>query len=122
MPETPISDRAARTSSSLKGLMIAVTSFMRELSPPFLFGRPLPRPIRVHLSCHGLATELRLSDARPRYPSTNSEQLIGPTRVYNADCITRTLGSARVSATPAAGPWHRPSSPGVPALRSLRRR
>src|SRR5580704_11814532 len=28
MPETPISDSAARTSSSLKGLMMAVTSFM----------------------------------------------------------------------------------------------
>src|SRR5579862_1788511 len=32
MPETPISDSAARTSSSLNGLMIAVTSFMCELS------------------------------------------------------------------------------------------
>src|SRR5438874_381249 len=29
MPCTPIADRASRTSSSLKGLMIAVTSFMR---------------------------------------------------------------------------------------------
>jgi hypothetical protein len=28
MPDTPRSDRAARTSSSLKGLMIAVMSFM----------------------------------------------------------------------------------------------
>src|SRR5258708_13499395 len=28
MPETPISDRAARTSSSLKGLMIAVINFI----------------------------------------------------------------------------------------------
>src|SRR5215472_19056250 len=28
MPETPLSESAARTSSSLKGLMIAVTSFM----------------------------------------------------------------------------------------------
>jgi hypothetical protein len=28
MPETPISDKAARTSSSLKGLMIALISFM----------------------------------------------------------------------------------------------
>src|SRR5262245_15049797 len=28
MPETPISDSAARTSSSLKGLMIALISFM----------------------------------------------------------------------------------------------
>jgi hypothetical protein len=35
MPETPISDSAARTSSSLKGLMIAVTSFMCELSVGF---------------------------------------------------------------------------------------
>jgi hypothetical protein len=32
MPETPMSDSAARTSSSLNGLMIAVTSFMCELS------------------------------------------------------------------------------------------
>src|SRR6185369_7163244 len=31
MPETPMSDSAARTSSSLNGLMIAVTSFMSEL-------------------------------------------------------------------------------------------
>jgi hypothetical protein len=28
MPCTPIADRASRTSSSLNGLMIAVTSFM----------------------------------------------------------------------------------------------
>ncbi len=28
MPEMPISDSAARTSSSLNGLMMAVTSFM----------------------------------------------------------------------------------------------
>jgi hypothetical protein len=35
MPETPISDSAARTSSSLNGLMIAVTSFMCELSVGF---------------------------------------------------------------------------------------
>src|SRR6185436_16893201 len=31
MPETPMSDSAARTSSSLNGLMMAVTSFMSEL-------------------------------------------------------------------------------------------
>src|SRR5262249_48647520 len=31
MPCTPIADRASRTSSSLKGLMIAVTSFMDVL-------------------------------------------------------------------------------------------
>src|SRR5436853_5511636 len=35
MPETPMSDSAARTSSSLNGLMIAVTSFMCELSIGF---------------------------------------------------------------------------------------
>src|SRR5579859_7445898 len=35
MPETPMSDSAARTSSSLNGLMIAVTSFMCELSVGF---------------------------------------------------------------------------------------
>src|SRR6059036_1487696 len=31
MPCTPMADRASRTSSSLNGLMIAVTSFMNEL-------------------------------------------------------------------------------------------
>jgi hypothetical protein len=31
MPETPISDSAARTSSSLKGLMMAVTNFISFL-------------------------------------------------------------------------------------------
>src|SRR4029077_16040200 len=31
MPETPMSDSAARTSSSLNGLIMAVTSFMSEL-------------------------------------------------------------------------------------------
>jgi hypothetical protein len=37
MPEMPISDSAARTSSSLNGLMIAVISFMvrRLLSPVY---------------------------------------------------------------------------------------
>src|ERR1700677_4343133 len=68
MPETPISDNAARTSSSLKGLMIAVTSFMRELPPPFLLGRPLPRSDRVHLSCHDRALQLCPPGARLRQP------------------------------------------------------
>src|ERR1700735_115531 len=63
IPETPISDNAARTSSSLKGLIIAVTSFMRDLPPPFLLGRPPPRPDRVHLSCHDRAFQLRLAGA-----------------------------------------------------------
>src|SRR2546425_563755 len=31
MPRTPMADRASRTSSSLNGLMIAVTSFMNVL-------------------------------------------------------------------------------------------
>jgi hypothetical protein len=35
MPETPISDSAARTSSSLNGLMIAVTSFMSSSPSEF---------------------------------------------------------------------------------------
>src|SRR6202167_4089255 len=66
IPETPISDNAARTSSSLKGLIIAVTSFMRDLPPPFLLGRPPPRSDRVHLSCHGRAFQLRLAGDRHR--------------------------------------------------------
>src|SRR5258708_29813312 len=37
MPCTPMADRASRTSSSLNGLMIAVTSFM-ELLPPSKLG------------------------------------------------------------------------------------
>src|SRR6266849_9498415 len=37
MPCTPMADRASRTSSSLNGLMIAVTSFMNEL-PVWVMG------------------------------------------------------------------------------------
>jgi hypothetical protein len=44
MPETPISDNAERTSSSLNGLMIAVTSFMFEL--------PSIVEWEMQLSCH----------------------------------------------------------------------
>jgi acetolactate synthase-1/3 small subunit len=40
MPETPISDNAARTSSSLKGLIIAVTSFMRDSRLRYSQSRP----------------------------------------------------------------------------------
>src|SRR5690606_18551793 len=55
MPETPISDNAARTSSSLNGLIIAVTSFMRDSR--LRFSQIAPRAIqgldvRLHLSCH----------------------------------------------------------------------
>src|SRR6185437_7633458 len=58
IPETPMSDSAARTSSSLNGLMMAVTSFMCELSVGclcFVVAKPLPgfaaRAI-LQLSCH----------------------------------------------------------------------
>src|SRR6187401_1400715 len=37
MPDTPSSDRAARTSSSLKGLMIALISFMGSGSSVLVF-------------------------------------------------------------------------------------
>src|SRR6185437_14565519 len=51
IPETPMSDSAARTSSSLNGLMIAVTSFMYELSggclcPALWGGLPSSRQVR----------------------------------------------------------------------------
>src|SRR5437762_2985252 len=41
MPCTPIAESASRTSSSLKGLMIAVTSFMRVSSGRRMGGRPV---------------------------------------------------------------------------------
>src|SRR5579883_1846842 len=44
MPETPSSDSAARTSSSLNGLMMAVISFMQRLA---LGCRPNPITIRA---------------------------------------------------------------------------
>ena len=39
MPDTPISDSAARTSSSLKGLMMAVISFIQTLRAKTHLGR-----------------------------------------------------------------------------------
>src|SRR5579862_2291659 len=51
MPETPSSERAARTSSSLKGLMIAVINFIRDSAAacvgPQLGCRPNPITIRL---------------------------------------------------------------------------
>src|ERR1700678_2165760 len=38
MPDTPISDSAARTSSSLKGLIMAVINFIRGLREHWVFG------------------------------------------------------------------------------------
>src|SRR5882762_5837558 len=61
MPCTPMADRASRTSSSLNGLMIAVTSFMNEL-PEWVMDfetlelvEPLQRQGR-----HGLARRTRV--------------------------------------------------------------
>jgi hypothetical protein len=48
MPEMPISDSAARTSSSLKGLMMAVTSFI---------GTPAAAGLRQQLRFYGFAAD-----------------------------------------------------------------
>src|SRR5439155_13046366 len=66
MPDTPMSDSAARTSSSLKGLMIAVTSLMRGT----LRGAGVRREGILQLSCHApdeaKPRKLRLAPGRRR--------------------------------------------------------
>ena len=70
MPETPMSDSAARTSSSLKGLMIAVTSFMNRLSVgtskmTHNAGRPAAAFCSFHATPHAVAKSRRWP---PRWP------------------------------------------------------
>src|SRR5262249_6611133 len=96
MPDTPMSDSAARTSSSLNGLMMAVTSFMR-ISVGAPRANQAGRPI-LHLSCHDtvpgnrrfavmirrLNTGLHYSSAAPPAPGTGMVPHEGPAIGYSS--------------------------------------
>src|SRR5580698_6088562 len=64
MPETPMSESAARTSSSLKGLMIAVTSFMRFSER----GTGLAARGILQFSCHRVECSENARPAAPALP------------------------------------------------------
>src|ERR1700733_6735182 len=121
MPDTPISDKAARTSSSLKGLIIAVISFIRELPPPFLLVSPLRRiegaPF-VPLSAAPILPLKRHFCPRRR-PSRHQ---IGAEPPNIRPPVVLQTSLREPSATPPTDPWHRSGRPAVPAPLPLRPR